>query len=140
MSRGASISVILVLLAFVAAVVLGNRHDDDGTDRSPDISISDLLGEGLLVTNNGTPEIAGYQMELHVNGDVSGYQTTVTAPAVGQSVVVPLTKLVKGEQRFNPATQAASRIWVGITMPPPGPNYSAAYEIGVSSERRESEN
>jgi hypothetical protein len=117
-----------LLAALLIATSQISGCDDSPKDYSPKFSVSSNIDE-LTIRNNGTPEVVDRKMEISINGDVLGYRASANAPAVGMAVVVPLQQFVKDDKRFDPVTQAVSKVWIGIDMPKPGPDYSASFEF-----------
>lgn len=102
---GASIAVIIAILSTC----------DSG---KPQKTMSVEVGRGrevLEIKNIGTPDIEGKIMVVYINGSPPfAYMTACDAPAIGDTVRIPLSSFAKKDgQRFNPVAYAVREIWVG---------------------------
>lgn len=118
------------LLVFLGLFVLGAIMSAS-KDRSPSSSSgSDSSGgrkttrtmsievgwgfDSIRIKNTGSPDLAGRTLTVYINGTPPfAYKADWPAPAVGETVRIPLTEFVNKGSRFNPTTQAVSKAWIG---------------------------
>jgi hypothetical protein len=68
----------------------------------------------ITVINHGSPEAAGKEMSIHLNGEPpAGFKGNFTFPAHRENVLVHLDELVNEDgKRFNP-TEPITALWIG---------------------------
>jgi hypothetical protein len=66
------------------------------------------------IKNTGSADVVGQNITVYLNSAPPfAYKAERPAPAVGETVLIPLSDFVKDGSRFDPRTHAVSEAWVG---------------------------
>ena len=100
--------------AIAVIIIIAFNSDSNKPHKTMSVAIEHSR-ETLQIKNVGTPDIEGQTMVVYINGTPPfAYKTACSAPAIGQTVRIPLTSFVKKDgERFNPLSYAVTEVWVG---------------------------
>ena len=113
-SFGGCLAAILLSVVVIIVIAVSSSTESSKPTKTMAVEI-DKSRDSLTIHNIGTPDIEGQAMVVYINGTPPfTYKAVCSAPAVGNSVRVPLNTFAKKDgQIFNPLAYTVTEVWIG---------------------------